>query len=77
MDISPHHLGGLFEQLGLPSDEAGVRAFIEQHSPLDPELALADAPFWNSGQRAFLREAIEADADWAELVDHLDSFLRR
>ncbi len=77
MDISAHNLAGLFDQLGLPSSEVDILAFIDEHSPLDPEVALVDAAFWNPGQRDFLQEAIEDDSDWAELVDHLDSFLRR
>lgn len=77
MDISPHNLAGLFDQLGLPSDEDAIRAFIDEHSPLDPELALAEAPFWNPGQREFLLEALAADSDWTEVVEHLDAFLRR
>lgn len=77
MDISPHNLAGLFDQLGLASDEESIRAFIEEHSPLDPELALADAAFWNPGQRAFLLETLAEDSDWTELVEHLDTFLRR
>lgn len=76
MDISPHNLAGLFDQLGLASDEDAILAFIDEHSPLDPEVALAEASFWNPGQRAFLREAIAEDADWAELVEHLDALLR-
>lgn len=77
MDMSPHTLGTLFEQLGLPGDEAAINTFIDTHSPLDPELALEQAPFWNPGQRAFLMEARDADSDWTELVEHLDAFLRR
>lgn len=77
MDISPHNLAGLFDQLGLPSDEDAIRAFIDEHSPLDPELALADAEFWNPGQREFLLETLAEDSDWTELVEHLDAFLRR
>lgn len=77
MDISPHNLAGLFDQLGLPSDEDAIRAFIDEHSPLDPELALVEADFWNPGQREFLLEALAADSDWTEVVEHLDAFLRR
>jgi hypothetical protein len=35
------------------------------------------ASFWTQAQASFLREAIEEDADWAELVDQLDVMLRK
>lgn len=77
MDISPHTLSALFDQLGLPSSELAIAQFIDQHSPLDPALSLVAAPFWNPGQRAFLLEALAQDSDWTELVEHLDAQLRR
>lgn len=77
MDISPHTLSGLFDQLGLPSSERAITQFIDEHSPLDPAITLVDAPFWNPGQRAFLIEVLADDSDWTEWVEHLDTFLRR
>ncbi len=77
MEKAFHHFNELFAQLGLPSDEAGIRRFITRHRPLTPELRLADAPCWNETQARFLREAIAQDADWAELVDQLDLALRQ
>lgn len=35
------------------------------------------ASFWTQAQASFLREAIEEDADWVELVDQLDVMLRK
>ncbi|TBT33456.1 DUF2789 family protein, partial [Vibrio parahaemolyticus] len=35
-----------------------------------------EASFWTHSQAAFLKQAIEEDADWAELVDQLDVMLR-
>ncbi|MDX5435077.1 MAG: DUF2789 domain-containing protein, partial [Halomonas sp.] len=67
----------LFEQLGLPADEASIKAFIERHAPLPPTMALYEAPFWNHAQAEFLEAALEEDADWAEVVDHLDTSLRK
>ncbi|NMU76583.1 DUF2789 family protein, partial [Vibrio parahaemolyticus] len=32
--------------------------------------------FWTMSQANFLKQAIEEDADWAELVDQLDVMLR-
>ncbi|MDX1466527.1 MAG: DUF2789 family protein, partial [Halomonas sp.] len=65
------------EQLGLASDHAAIKRFIDRHAPIPEEIALPDAPCWNEGQAEFLREALEEDADWAEVVDHLDASLRK
>lgn len=77
MDTSAHNLKNLFKQLGLPAWEEGIDSFIDQHSPLDPELSLIDAQFWNVAQREFLREALADDSDWTETVDQLDVMLRK
>jgi len=76
MEHGFHPLTELFDQLGLPSDAASIDAFVDQHCPLNYEIALADAPFWSTAQAQFIRETIEADADWVEAVDHLDALLR-
>ncbi len=77
MDQPVHRFSELFEQLGLPSDEASIQAFIEQHAPLQDTVAIYEAPFWNRSQADFLLAALEEDADWAEVVDHLDASLRK
>jgi hypothetical protein len=77
MNKSVHRFSELFAQLGLPSDEAGIRQFIEAHTPLAANIELPEAPFWTAAQAAFLREEILEDADWAELVDHLNLALRQ
>ncbi len=76
MDDSTHTLCDLFEQLGLPCSAGDIDAFIENHRPLPPQVALYEATFWTEAQRTFLREQIQADADWAELVDQLNVRLR-
>lgn len=76
MDTSQHTFTTLFEQLGLPSDPASIERFIMDHSPLPPEIALAQAPFWSESQSHFLHEGIEDDSDWAEVIDELDAQLR-
>ncbi len=76
MDTSTHDLSGLFQQLGLPADEAGMSSFLEAHRPLPAHVPLHEVDFWNPAQAALLREAIEEDSDWAEVVDELDAMLR-
>lgn len=76
MDTNAHTLETLFAQLGLASGEAAMEQFVAAHRPLDSELALEEAPFWNQGQAAFIREALEEDSDWAEAVDELNALLR-
>lgn len=76
MDQSFHRFSELFAQLGLPMDEAGIRGFLSTHSPLAPQVLLADAPFWTPAQAALLREELQEDGDWAEVVDRLNAALR-
>ncbi|ROM66200.1 hypothetical protein BK653_20300 [Pseudomonas brassicacearum] len=77
MESPIHSLPALFKQLGLPDDALGIDQFIATHSPLKPELHLADAFFWSDSQRQLLREEILEDADWAEVVDQLNVLLRK
>ena len=76
MESPVHNLPSLFKQLGLPDDPVSIEKFVAVHSPLKPDLNLADAFFWSESQRAFLREEILEDADWAEVVDELNLMLR-
>lgn len=76
MEQAVHDLESLFEQLGLGSSEAAIRDFIRRHKPLPRGVELHQADFWNASQAAFLRQAIDEDADWAEVVDQLDAMLR-
>lgn len=71
-----HSLSNLFDQLGLPSDATSINNFIEIHRPLAHNVELAQAPWWTASQAAFLRESIADDADWAIMVDELDTLLR-
>lgn len=75
MEFATHTMPNLFAQLGLPSDPAGINCFISSHSPMPESLPLAEAPFWTQSQAAFLREEIQEDADWAEVVDQLNARL--
>jgi len=72
-----HNLTSLFDQLGLPSTEKDIETFIHNHRPLAPEIQLSKAPFWTAGQAQFLGEQTKADADWAVVIDKLDTSLRQ
>ena len=76
MESPVHSLPSLFKQLWLPDDPVSIEQFVAVHSPLKPDLSLAEAFFWSESQRAFLREEILEDADWAEVVDELNLMLR-
>ncbi len=75
MDTSSHTMAALFAQLGLSNSEIAMDNFM-QNNHLPAEIPLENAAFWNVGQAQFIREAISQDADWAEVVDHLDAQLR-
>lgn len=75
MDFSRHNINTLFQQLGLPATESDIDSFFSRHK-LDPKTRLTDADFWTEAQAAFLKEALEEDADWTEIVDQLDARLR-
>lgn len=75
MEPGSHPMAELFSQLGLDPSNEGIEQFIDSHK-LEASLKIADAPFWNQSQASFLRESIEQDADWCEIIDQLDSLLR-
>lgn len=72
MEQPIHPFSELFAQLGLPSDEASIRAFIGRHAPLPADMRLEEAPFWNTAQAQLLREERIDDADWIETIDQLN-----
>lgn len=74
MENTHHEFKDLFEQLGLPSDEASIRNFCGKHSLREGQ-KLADAEFWSEAQAQFLHDAIIADADWAVPIDNLNTSL--
>lgn len=71
-----HPLKALFEQLGLPADYDAITQFIAGHAPLDSSIVLAEASFWVSSQKNFLRDELLKDADWTETIDLLNAQLR-
>ena len=76
MDLSHPSFKTLFEQLGLDSNEQAIERFIEQHRGLAQSTPIADAPFWNKDQAAFLQTAMDEDANWVDVIDHLSVRLR-
>jgi hypothetical protein len=75
MDTTDHSMQSLFAQLGLSTSDTAIDNFI-QNNHLPDEIPIENAAFWSAGQAQFIREAIAQDADWAEVVDHLDTQLR-
>ena len=76
MNTTIFNLNQLFDQLGLPSDEEAINAFIREHRPLPEKVSLEKAPWWSPAQAEFLKEAFRADSDWAVAVDELNALLR-
>ena len=76
MELHQHGMAELFQQLGLGSSEQDINKFILEHRQRRGSTLLHEASFWTDAQAAFLKQALEEDADWAELVDQLDVMLR-
>ena len=74
MDTTARSMTTLFEQLGLPAGDGEIAAFLREHQ-LPEDVRVSEAPFWNAGQRQFLREEWVEDADWAIVVDELNEAL--
>ena len=72
-----HDLTSLFKQLGLENTNEAIEDFICRNKPVPGHLELHEAEFWSASQASFLKEAIEEDSDWAEIVDELNALLRR
>jgi hypothetical protein len=74
MELPNQDLPALFDQLGLPSDHEAIERFFATHA-LPQDVKLVDAPFWTPAQSAFLREQFQRDAEWAPVVDELNTRL--
>lgn len=68
-------LSDLFVQLGLPSEEEDIENFIEQNKGMMQATHIEDAAIWNDAQATFIRSSLLEDAEWAELIDQLNSRL--
>ncbi len=75
MEPPVHSLVSLFKQLGMDNTTQAIENFIQESRPLPGHLELHEAEFWSESQAAFLREAIEKDSDWSEVVDELNALL--
>lgn len=76
MESPIHTMNSLFDQLGLDSTDEAIEDFIDGHRPLEATVELHDAGFWNPAQATFLKQEVEEDADWADVIDQLDALLR-
>lgn len=76
MEPISHSINALFEQLGLDEDDAAIDDFIHKHKPLTKQVLLYEADFWSPSQAEFLKQAVDDDADWANIVEQLNSMLR-
>jgi len=74
MDTTPHTMNTLFAQLGLPNGDNEIAQFVQEHH-LANATRVTEADFWTASQAGFLQELLQEDADWAILVDELDSML--
>ncbi|MDN3640666.1 DUF2789 domain-containing protein [Simiduia curdlanivorans] len=78
MEVQHHHaMAELFSQLGLDSSKTAIDQFIRNNHLRHQDGELYRAIFWNPAQAQFIKQAIEEDAQWAEVVDELDARLRR
>ena len=76
MEHHIHNMSNLFAQLGKPNDEVSISCFVATYAPLPNDIRLHEASFWTIAQANFLSDSISDDADWAKVVDDLNSMLR-
>ncbi|MBB1270557.1 DUF2789 domain-containing protein [Shewanella sp. SR44-3] len=76
MDTTQNDIKHLFQQLGLAFQPKDIEDFINNNK-IPADIHLAEAAFWNSAQRHFLKESLNEDAQWSELIDQLDVLLRK
>jgi hypothetical protein len=69
------NMNRLFQQLGLPAADGEIDQFLKAHT-LSHLTRLENADFWSLSQSTFLREALDDDSDWTEVIDQLDARLR-
>jgi len=75
METPIHSLASLFDQLGLESTDQAIEDFINRNKLLPGHVDLYKANLWSASQASFLKQAKDDDADWAEIVDQLNTLL--
>lgn len=75
MDRSTHSMNTLFEQLGMPGDDAYIDQFIRTHTLFSQHVKLSEATFWSDSQASFIQECLDTDSDWSDVVDELNTRL--
>lgn len=73
MDRLSVNMSKLFSQLGRANGSASIKAFIDANAPMNGDVQLHEAAFWSASQASFLRDALLEDAEWAVVVDALNS----
>ena len=66
----------LFQQLGLPADEVGIKRFIRQHRPLPVHVEWQRAEFWTPAQAAVIWKLQRRGRAWKPVLAQLESQLR-
>lgn len=66
----------LFDQLGLDSSQDAIEAFFSHHH-LGQGEDVSEADFLSFEQRLTLTRMRDDDAEWAELVDTMESLLHK
>lgn len=66
----------LFAQLGMAHSKLAIVRFIKHHH-IPEGVRLQAANFWTQSQRQFLKDSLQQDSDWCEIVDRLDVLLRQ
>lgn len=77
MQEPTHTLNTLFAQMGMDSSDEAIDAFVRAQAPLPRTMQLHEAPCWTPAQSKLLLESVLVDADWALVVDTLDTLLRK
>jgi len=66
----------LFDQLGLDSSQEAIETFFRSNH-LDQDEDVSEAEFLSFEQRLTLARMRDDDAEWAELVDTMESLLHK
>ena len=64
----------LFQQLGLDASEKDMDTFVDQHQ-LSADISLTHADFWTDEQRQFIQQNVNADNQWAMMIEILNELL--